>query len=174
MGLGLAAAWTRAPAPQLTPPTPTGRDAAVLAAGLAIVLSIPLRAVSRAADLDLTHAAFGVSRWSPGDTPPRTRTVGRRARFYVPAAATGAAFDLRRSDETTAVVSVDVYFDGTLVIRIVLDDDTWRPVVLAIPDRPPRFHEVEIRVASPASAARDAEVDAGVVMSWIRTAPRAP
>jgi hypothetical protein len=167
MAVGLAAGWTdgRERATSLMHP----RWLAVLI--LLLAISVPFRMAARIDELDLTHVAAGVSRWSPASDPPRVRTIGRRARFYVPGDVDVVTFDLRKSTGVPGPVSIDMMFDGRLANRIVLDDDAWHEVQLPLPAVSRRFFPIELRVDGPPSGG-DETIDAGVNMTWIRTGGR--
>jgi hypothetical protein len=144
-----------------------------VAAGALIGLaaSIPARIAWRLSEVDLTHVASGVARWSPASQPPRARAVGRQARFYVPGGASGAVaveFELQRDPAVTTPVEVDVRFNGEMADRVTLDTSIWRLVHLRLPADRSRFHRVELEVRGDAPPGRDTSIDAGVVMTWIR------
>jgi O-antigen ligase len=172
IALALAATWSLPPTVDRRHPRGSVAQIVTVAAVVALAASIPVRAGWRTAELDLTHAAGGVSGWSPGNAPPRSRTVGRHARFYVPGDAAGVEFDLRRDDGQTAAVVVDVRFDGRPFTRLTLDDGTWHPVQIVLPERRRRFYRVELIVSGPDVPGHDPAVDAGLKMTWIRVLRR--
>jgi hypothetical protein len=164
MAVGLAAGWTDRP---LAASGVTHRGW-WLAAIAALAISIPFRMTARVAEIDLEHVAAGVSRWSPASQPPRVRTIGRRARFYVPGDVDVVTFDLRKAPAVAGPVSVDMTFDGRFANRIVLEDDAWHEVQFPLPAIARRFFLIELRVDGPPSGG-DESIDAGVSMTWIRT-----
>jgi hypothetical protein len=77
-----------------------------------------------------------------------------------------------RQDDAVQGAVVEVVFDGAIVERVALAYGIWHTVRLVVPDSRPRFHRVDLVVSGPAIAGRDTHVDAGVVMTRIRTTAR--
>ena len=164
--LGLHAGW-RPPRAE----TPTGRGAAEILAIFAIValvVSIPFRFHTRAAEIDLTHVASGVSPWSPATDQPRVRTVGRAATFYIPGHAAGAELEFQRDPAVRDRRMIDIRFDGQPANQVEIDDEAWHSVTILTRGNVRGFHTVELFVRGAKLDGRDERIDAGVRMKWIR------
>ena len=170
LALGLLEAWRPESAYQRVgaiQPRWTRWAAAAIAAGL--IASIPARWPARRSALDLEHVARGVSLWGPHDPAPRTRTIGRRALFYIPTDVTAAEFDVRRDPLVREPVTLDFLLEGRHVHRAVLDDESFRRVRIIVSESAPhRFLRVDVAVTGPTLPFRNDAVDAGAVMTRIK------
>ncbi len=163
LAFGLAAAYGR--------PAPHGsrvRVAAIVALA-GVLISVPFRVRTESIALRSEHAAWGVSLWTPAASGPRTRTVGRRAVFFVPADARGVILPFRSRLESAAPHTIELFFEGRLANRVTTKSVEWIRVNLVLPaQHDTKYYRIEAHVTGPVPPGADTSVDAGVEMGWIQ------
>jgi hypothetical protein len=151
------------------PPIRPASTRVAVVAGICVLLSIPVRVRSEMPALPMEHAAWGVSLWTPAAAGPRTRTVGKRAVFFVPADAGGVILTFRSHSGSASPHTIDILFEGQLANRVTTKDTEWVRVNFVLPPRGEKpFYRVEVRIIGPQPPGADESVDAGVEMGWIR------
>ncbi len=142
--------------------TANARHGARLAAGVLVLLliSIPIRVYAKAQRIDFSQVSYGLS---------ARRIMTSRARFFVPADASGVEVPVRTRDATgDDPVVVDIFVDDIAAETISLTDREWQTARIDVPnDSPRRFHQMELRIRRSDRIARGDAVDPSVeVGTW--------
>ena len=114
-----------------TLPGAARRATAVLA--LAVLLSVPPRAVAAVRNADLEHVGYGVSGWQTAPDGMRYRIASAQGTIYVPADARLIEIPLRAARSVQPVPTVSIFLDGRLIDRVLVRADAWTPYRLVLP-----------------------------------------
>ena len=120
--------------------------------GLALLVSVPLRAQQGLAAAYLEHQGIGLSGWRTSSDGVRHRLAGWRSTVFIPSEAGVISLPIRGATDGPAGgagIEVELYLNGRLADVVRVGPDEWRTLALRIPDRPdaPRFLPLELRVA---------------------------
>jgi O-antigen ligase len=155
ISLGMAVAGEKAVRNVGSNPSPwrVPARAALGAAVVLLVASVPIQA-GRAVDrIDLTRVSYGLAPWNFTSEGLGFRWTGRQASFFMNASARAievpiaAPFLEERKVVTPGGVHVDIEVDGRAADRLVLSDVGWHVVRINAPASDGRFWRVDLRVS---------------------------
>lgn len=169
----LAVGLASAPVGAVMPSTTRWR-VAVLILTLAVVASVPWRAIRATREASLEKVSSGLSMWQREPDGTRYQWAGSRAAFYVPSSAKAITIPLRYGSEPVGPIEVRIFIDGREADRARLSpEDGWRTVRLVLHRAPAaRFSRIDL-VATPVGASESSSVhsknDAGLFRVGRRT-----
>lgn len=128
-------------------PAPPPERVSWLASGavLALVVSVPARATAHRNDANLEYRGLGVSMWHHDDSQ-RYRNAGSRFSLFLAANNRPIELPVRRAPGAPEPVMVTIQIDGKPVNRIAIEGDAWRTVLIAVPQGPSQFKQVDFVV----------------------------
>ncbi len=114
MALGLAASFE--------PPAPSSPAIrwTYIAAGLILMLLLPLQISAAVRDADVEHSSVGFSQWQQRSDGSRYRWAGGHATFFVSPAARSLRIPLRHGSIAPSIIEVRIYLDGVEANRVTL------------------------------------------------------
>lgn len=119
-------------------------------AALAIGLSVPIRAGSATATLNLARVTAGFFNWQESRRGPRFRWTGAQAMFYVPGNTRAILVPIGGPPRglSSGHTEVRLSLDGKVVNRVSLEEDEWVTVRMLIPESKSgaRFRRVDLQV----------------------------
>lgn len=122
-----------------------------IAASIAILVSIPFRAVAVERAANLEHRGIGVSLWQNAVDGERYREANTEFSLFLPAE---AAMALPIRSATGSPVTVELRIDSRPIDRVVAPPGLWRAVRVQLPESASRYIKVDFLVTDPTSCAR--------------------
>jgi hypothetical protein len=110
---------------------------------VAILVSIPFRAVDAERGATLAYLATGVSQWQPAVDGERYRETGREFSLFLPAH--GIVVLPIRSVAGSAV-TVELSIDSRAIDAVVAQPDAWRHFRIQVPESESRYVKIDFRV----------------------------
>lgn len=119
----------------------------VIAAVIAIAVSIPFRAAREERAASLEHLATGLSLWQPAVDGERYRVAGTAFSLFLPS---GTMMVLPIRSAIDSDVTVELRLDSRIIDAVVAEAGAWRRFHVRVPESPSRYVRIEFRVTAPA------------------------
>ncbi len=120
-----------------------------IAAMLAVLLLVPLRARKEMAVANMEHVGFGLSRWQTDPSDVRYRLSAGRSAVFLPANARTVTIPLRAVGDSP--LHVRLRLDGRVANVVVVPSDRWFNLRFSLsePSTAPRFRQLDVDVLEP-------------------------
>lgn len=127
------------PAPTVRP---TLKHLTVIAV-VAVLVSVPFRAVAERRAVTLEHVGVGVSQWQPEVDGEKYRETGAEFSLFLPSNRT-VILPVRSA--TTSDITVELRSGSRLIDAVVAEPGLWKPVHIVAPESAARYVRIDFRV----------------------------
>ncbi|MEO6223008.1 MAG: O-antigen ligase family protein [Vicinamibacterales bacterium] len=110
---------------------------------IAVLASIPFRAIREERDANLEHLATGVSQWQPAVDGERFRDAGSSFSLFLPS---GSLMVLPLRSATGTALTVELHIDSRPIDAVVAQPDGWREFRIQVPESKSRYVKVDFRL----------------------------